>query len=821
MTKKKKTKNEKNPRLSREEIQKLATGLIETLAQSKSESFTLRQLYKRIGLTEKEQKENLREIVDTASTVENSTAKKEEPKKEAQEVKHEIKKEEPKTNPNQNGKQTNSSQPQKQNNQQNQKAASNSKETVRNTTVQKQVLSDKSDKSNRLDNEQKDEVKSVKSHTELQKNEYIGTVDAGRDSSYIICEGLEEDAWVGSHKIKGAINGDIVKIRLTGNKKGKNPEAEVVEIVERGRTEFVGNVQLLNRFAFVVVESKKMKMDIFVPLDNLNGATNDDKVIVKIVKWSEEKGKNPVGEVTEILGKAGENEAEIHAIMVEFGLPMDFDEKLIQKAEEVPDDLTDKEFKKRRDFRPVLTFTIDPVDAKDFDDAISLAYLPNGNYEIGVHIADVTHYIKPNTLLEKEAQKRATSVYLVDRVVPMLPERISNHLCSLRPQEEKLAFSAVFELDKNGSVHNRWYGKTVIYSDRRFTYEEAQERIETKEGDYADEINVLNDLAKKLQAKRFKHGAISFETQEVKFQLDENGKPLGVIPKIRKDAHKLVEEFMLLANKSVAEFVYRYKNGKEKNTMVYRVHDDPDPEKLNNLRLMAKNFGYEINIEPEHFAASLAKLVIDTEGKPEYETLQSLAIRSMAKAVYTTKATGHFGLAFEHYSHFTSPIRRYPDMMAHRLLEKYLSNNIKSVDPAKFESMCRHSSDMEKRASDAERASIRYKQAAFMAAHIGEVFEGMVTGVTEWGLYVEITSTACEGMIRLSDLKGDYFEYEPKNQRVIGRKSQKTYTLGNKVEVRVKNVDMEKRTIDLLMETEEEFYVSTNKSRKPRTGRRR
>jgi ribonuclease R len=805
MTKKKKTKNEKNPRLSREEIQKLATGLIETLAQSKSESFTLRQLYKKMGLTEKEQKENIRELVETAAAPENSTSQKEESKEE--------KKEEPKNNNTQNKTVSTS--------QNNQKQSSKQvvKETSRDTTVQKQAISDASHK---LDNEQKDEAKKVKSHTELQKNEYIGTVDGGqRDSSYIICEELEEDAWVGGHKIKGAITGDIVKIKLTGNQKGKNPEAEVLEIVERGRTEFVGNVQLLNRFAFVVVESKKLKMDIFVPLDNLNGATNDDKVIVKVVKWSEEKGKNPVGEITEILGKAGENEAEIHAIMVEFGLPMDFDEKLIKKAEEVSDDLTPQEFKKRRDFRPVLTFTIDPHDAKDFDDAISLAYLPNGNYEIGVHIADVTHYIRPNTLLEKEAQQRATSVYLVDRVVPMLPERISNNLCSLRPQEEKLAFSAVFELDQHGSVHKRWYGKTVIYSDRRFTYEEAQERIESKEGDYADEINVLNDLAKKLQVKRFKHGAISFETQEVKFLLDENGKPLGVIQKIRKDAHKLVEEFMLLANKSVAEFVYRYKNGKEKNTMIYRVHDDPDPDKLANLKAMAKSFGYDINVEPEFFAASLAKLVQDTEGKPEYETLQSLAIRSMAKAIYTTKATGHFGLAFEHYSHFTSPIRRYPDMMAHRLLEKYLNNNIKSVDPTKYESMARHSSDMEKRASDAERASIRFKQAEFMAAHIGEVFEGMVTGVTEWGLYVEVTSTACEGMIRLSDLKGDYFEYEPKNQRVIGRKSQKTYTLGNKVEVRVKGVDMEKRTIDLLMETEEESYVSSNKSRKPRTGRRR
>ncbi len=544
MTKKKKTKNEKNPRLSREEIQKLATGLIETLAQSKSESFTLRQLYKRIGLTEKEQKENLREIVETAST-ENSIAKKEEPKIESKaESKTEsntTQKQESKNNSNQNNKTDTS---------QKQTSKQVAKEITRDLPVQKKVLSDD------LDKEQKQEVRKVKLNVDLKKDEYIGTVDGGRDSSYIICEGLEEDAWVGSHKIQGAITGDTVKIKLTGKQKGKNPEAEVVEIIERGRTEFVGNIQLLNRFAFVNVEAKKLKLDIFVPLDNLNGATHDDKVVVKVLKWSEEKGKNPLGEIVEVLGKVGENEAEIHAIMVEFGLPMEFDEKLIQKAQEVPDDLTAKEFKKRRDFRPVLTFTIDPADAKDFDDAISLAYLPNGNYEIGVHIADVTHYIRPNTLLEKEAQRRATSVYLVDRVVPMLPERISNNLCSLRPQEEKLAFSAVFELDKNGSVHKRWYGKTVIYSDRRFTYEEAQERIESKEGDYADEINVLNDLAKKLQSKRFKHGAISFETQEVKFELDENGKPLGVIPKIRKDAHKLVEEFMLLANKSVAEFVY-------------------------------------------------------------------------------------------------------------------------------------------------------------------------------------------------------------------------------------------------------------------------
>ncbi|WP_291721349.1 ribonuclease R, partial [Bernardetia sp.] len=720
---KKKSKNEKNPRLSREEVQKLATGLIETLAQSKSESFTLRQLYKKIGLDTQDEKENFREIVGTAS----ENTKKESENKSANKDKRESK-----TNKN------------------------TSESDKKNTDLpkRKDVVGDGTHPNK---SKNADFKLDTKSKTTLEKGEYIGVVDGGmRDYSYVICEELEEDAWVGQHKIKSAITGDTVKIKLTGKQKGKNPEGEVIEVVERGRTEFVGNVQLFNRFAFVIVESKKMKMDIFVPLDNLNGATNNDKVVVKITEWTEDKDKNPVGEVIEVLGKAGENEAEIHAIMVEFGLPMEFDEKLIKKAEDVPDDLTKEEFKKRKDFRPTLTFTIDPHDAKDFDDAISLSYLPNGNYEIGVHIADVTHYIRPNTLLEKEAQKRATSVYLVDRVVPMLPERISNNLCSLRPQEEKLAFSAVFELDKNGSVHKRWYGKTVIYSDRRFTYEEAQERIETKEGDYADEINILNDIAKKLQAKRFRHGAISFETQEVKFKLDENGKPLGVIPKIRKDAHKLVEEYMLLANKSVAEFVYNYKGGKEKNTMIYRVHDDPDPEKLANLKAMAKTFGYDINTDPEHFAESLAKLVKATEGKPEYETLQSLAIRSMAKAVYTTKATGHYGLSFDHYSHFTSPIRRYPDMMAHRLLEKYLKKNVKSINPAKYESLARHSSDMEKRASDAERASIRFKQAEFMADHIGEVFEGMVSGVTEWGLYVEITSTACEGMIRLSDLKGDY-----------------------------------------------------------------
>ncbi|WP_051203556.1 ribonuclease R [Hugenholtzia roseola] len=656
---------------------------------------------------------------------------------------------------------------------------------------------------------------------------YRGTIDyISREYSYILCEELEKDAFVNSRKVLGAIDGDEVEFFLTGKSRGRNPEAEVLEVVSRKREEFVARLEMFNRYAFAIIDQRKVQLHVFIPPQGINEAEHGQKVVVRITEWSSEREKNPVGEVVRVLGQAGENETEIHAIMLEFNLPTDFDEKLIEKASQIPDTIDEIEIAKRRDLRPITTFTIDPFDAKDFDDALSIRQLKAGTsqadsiWEIGVHIADVTHYVHPLSLLEKEAQKRATSVYLVDRVVPMLPERLSNELCSLRPHEDKLTFSAVFEMNEEGKILKSWFGKTVIHSDRRFTYEEAQERIESGEGDFATEILKLNQIAKNLQEKRFQQGAIGFETQEVKFKLDENGIPIAVIPKERKEAHKLIEEFMLLANKKVAEFVYQYQGGGEKNVMVYRTHDNPDPEKLENLRNFAKGFGYEVDTRPEKVAFSIQKLIDDTEGKPEANVLQQLAIRSMAKAKYTTQPIGHFGLAFEHYSHFTSPIRRYPDMMAHRLLEKYLNNNTKGVAKQKFEELCRHASEMEKRAADAERASIRYKQAEYMSKMIGETFAGIITGITEWGIYVEITETACEGMARLSDLKDDHYEYDARNQRYIGQRTQKVYALGADVEVEVKAVDIERRTIDLRL-VELEPIIQKTASRTRRRGRRR
>ncbi len=479
-------------------------------------------------------------------------------------------------------------------------------------------------------------------------------------------------------------------------------------------------------------------------------------------------------------------------------MPFKFPDAVSLQADKLEDGVIPDEIAKRRDIRNMLTFTIDPLDAKDFDDALSLRKLDNGHYEVGIHIADVTHYVRPNTLLEKEAHERATSVYLVDRTIPMLPEKISNELCSLRPNEDKLTFSAIFELDENAHIKNEWFGKTVIHSDRRFTYEEAQERIESKSGDFFAELTTLNELALKLRVERFMRGSINFETTEVRFDLDENGKPVSLRVKERKDAHKLVEEFMLLANKRVAEYVYKMKKGKVKNTFVYRSHDYPDPEKLNAFSIFAKKFGHDLHIEEAAISKSLNNLIEDIEGKPEQNVLQTLAIRSMAKAKYTTEPKGHFGLAFQHYTHFTSPIRRYPDMMVHRMLLHYLSSG-NMLDKEKYEKKCQHSSDMEKIAADAERASIKYKQVEFMESVVGESFDGIVSGVTEWGIFVEITQTKCEGMVRLSDLNDDYYIFEPDQFRVIGQNNHKIITLGDDVYVKVVRTDINRRTIDLEM----------------------
>ncbi|PRY15012.1 RNAse R [Pontibacter ummariensis] len=639
-------------------------------------------------------------------------------------------------------------------------------------------------------------VDSDKYMLNLRVNIITGRVDlANSKYAYIVSEETEEDVRVFREHLNYAMDGDLVKVEVLPTVRGGRAEGIVVEVLERTRTELVGIMELSKNFGFVVPDFKKLYFDVFVGESGLNGAQAGDKVLVKIVEWPKTHGKNPTGEVVRVFGPAGEHEAEIHSIMAEFGLPFEFPETVEEEAESISDKITEAEIGKRRDFRDVTTFTIDPADAKDFDDALSIQKLENGNWEIGVHIADVTHYVTPKSILEKEAFHRATSVYLVDRTIPMLPERLSNGLCSLRPHEEKLTFSAVFELDDNGKLYDSWFGRTVIYSDRRFAYEEAQERIETGEGDFAEEINILNNIAKKLKDKRFKNGAISFETTEVKFKLDENGKPLYIYVKERKDAHKLIEEFMLLANKKVAEYVYNLGKGKRRPTMVYRTHGSPDPEKLSTFSLFARKFGYKVDPDGD-ISEELNNLTEEIEGKPEQSVLQNLAIRTMAKAKYSTEPEGHFGLAFDHYSHFTSPIRRYPDMMAHRLLQHYLDGG-KSEDKEEYEERCRHSSEMEKRAADAERASIKYKQVEFMKDTIGNQYKGIVSGVTEWGIFVEIEENKCEGMVRLSDLNDDYYELDANNYRIIGRQSKRIISFGDEVLVEVKSANLNDRTIDL------------------------
>ncbi len=615
--------------------------------------------------------------------------------------------------------------------------------------------------------------------------------------AFIISDDFEEDIWVGSDDINFALDGDKVKVKVHSYAEGRRPEGSIVEILERRRDEFVGKIELSERYAFVIADSKKMHLDIFVPNNATKKAKNGDKVIVKIKQWHDEKN-SPVGVVQEVLGKAGEHHTEMHAILAEFDLPLKFPDHVMDEARRIRSRVTKTEIKKRRDFRHIPTFTIDPADAKDFDDALSIRPMGDNRWEIGVHIADVTHYVRPNTALEEEAFRRATSVYLVDRVIPMLPEKLSNELCSLKPHEDRLTFSAVFDIDIEGNVTQQWFGRTIIHSDRRFAYEEAQEVIDNREGDFARELQVLNDIAKKLNAQRFKEGAINFETLEVKFQLDEDGRPMSIYIKERKDAHKLIEEFMLLANKKVAEFVHGLKDNDRPKTMVYRIHEKPDADKLQNFSVFAKKFGHDIALNGKAVSSSINKLVQKTTNTPQQDILQSLAIRTMAKARYSTEAIGHFGLAFQHYTHFTSPIRRYPDMMAHRLLQRYLDGK-RSENQKKYEEKCQHSTDREKKAADAERASIKYKQVEFMQnMDTRRAFDGVVTGVTEWGVYVEINETKCEGMVRMSDIVDDFYELDSENYRVIGKRNKKIIAFGDSVKVKVKETNLEKRTMDLV-----------------------
>jgi ribonuclease R len=631
-----------------------------------------------------------------------------------------------------------------------------------------------------------------------------GKISMANDGSAFLIpdDEFEKDIYIGPRKLRTALHGDVVKLHVYESSKGKRKEGEVVEIVKRAKMEFTGIIKISQHFAFFIPDDRKMLHDIFIPLEDLNGAKNGMKALAKIVDWPA-GAKNPVGVIKSILGKQGENNTEMNAILAEYGFPLSFPEEVEKEAQEISTEITQKEIAKRRDFRDVTTFTIDPFDAKDFDDAISFKILENGNYEVGVHIADVSHYLIPDSALDKEAYDRGTSVYLVDRVIPMLPEVLSNGLCSLRPKEEKYCFSAVFELDKEANIHNQWFGKTVIYSDKRFAYEDVQQIIEAKDGEFSEEILTLNALAYKLREKKFKHGAINFESTEVKFKLDETGKPIGVYVKERNDSHKLIEDFMLLANKKVAEFIAKKGKGKHKYTFVYRAHDTPKPESLKAFAEFAAKFGHKISTKTDRETAkSLNKLMADVEGTKEQNVLTSLAIRSMAKAIYTTKSSSHYGLAFDFYTHFTSPIRRYPDVMVHRLLEHYL-NNGENVSAEHYEKMCQHSSQMEKKAADAERASIKYKQAEYLEDNIGQMYKGIISGVTEWGMYVEIEENKCEGMIRLRDISDDFYTLDEKNYCIIGQKKKKKYQLGDEVKIKVKRVDLAKRQIDFSLVIED------------------
>ena len=624
-----------------------------------------------------------------------------------------------------------------------------------------------------------------------------GKVDMkANGSAYIISEETENDVYIPRGNTQHALHNDLVKVYLYRRKKRGRQEGEIVDVIERARTEFVGQIEISGRFAFFIADSNKMPVDIFVPLDKIGEAENKQKVVVRMTDWPD-KAQSPFGEVIEVLGNPGEHDVEMHSILAEYGLPFKFPDHVEAEANYINTEITKEEIAKRRDMRTTTTFTIDPVDAKDFDDALSVKKLDNGNWEIGVHIADVSHYLKEDSALEEEAVTRATSVYLVDRVVPMLPEILSNKVCSLRPNEEKLTFSAVFEMDENANVLNKWFGRTVINSDRRFTYEEAQDVIENKEGDLKEEILLLDKLAKIMREQRSNKGAISFDKVEVKFKLNEQHEPVGIYFKESKDSNHLIEEFMLLANKKVAEFIGANKKGEPTGTtFVYRIHDDPDPEKLASLQTFVKQFGYQMRIgDQKAVSQSLNKLLKDVHGKAEANMVETLAVRTMSKAKYTTENIGHYGLAFDYYTHFTSPIRRYPDVMVHRLLQYYLDGG-KTVAKDEWERKCEHSSDREMLASKAERESIKYMQVKYMEDHRDQEFLGVISGVTEWGMYVEIIDNKCEGLVRIREIKDDYYTFDQKNYCLVGDVTKNIFQLGDQVMVRVKNTDLEKKQLD-------------------------
>lgn len=608
---------------------------------------------------------------------------------------------------------------------------------------------------------------------------------------------------VAERNSRHALNGDKVRVEISANRRGQEPEARVIEIIEPKDQVFIGTLNVEKNYASLVTDSKFLAADIIIPRSKLKGGKTGDKAIVRITQWREEE-MNPKGVVVDILGKKGENNAEMHAILAEFGLPYNYPTNVEKAANAIDAGITPREIAKREDFRKVTTFTIDPRDAKDFDDALSIRKLKNGRWEVGVHIADVTHYVSPTSIIEKEAKQRATSVYLVDRTIPMLPEHLSNGICSLRPNEEKLTYSVIFEMDEKANVLDYRIVRTVIKSDRRFTYEEAQQIIETGEGDFKNEILTLDKLAKELRKRRYDNGALEFDRAEVRFEIDKDGKPVSVFFKESKDANKLIEEFMLLANVTVAQHIGKVPKGKKAKTFVYRVHDNPDPEKINNFSQIAARFGFKVKTEgtPKEVNKGINRLLKDVKGRGEENMLSILAIRSMAKAMYTTENVGHYGLAVPFYTHFTSPIRRYPDMMVHRLLAKYAEGG-RSADKMKLEDECKHSSEMEQLAANAERASIRYKQVEFMQDRLGEVYEGVISAVTEWGFYVELDENKCEGLVPVRDLADDYYDFDEKNFCLTGRKYHHKYTLGDIVRVQVARADLDKKQLDFALVLDE------------------
>jgi ribonuclease R len=642
----------------------------------------------------------------------------------------------------------------------------------------------------------------------VSKDYYEGKIDmTGRKTAYFVCSDLEEDVFIPTNNLNHALDKDIVKVYVYNRRKGKRPEGEVIEVIERNKTDFVGVIDIQKNFSFVSTANPKMYTDIFIPKDKIGEAEQGDVVLVHIEDWPS-RADSPFGKVIKVLGKPGEHDTEIHAILAEYGLPAEFPIEVETYAQKIDTSIEASEIAKRRDMRDTLTFTIDPKDAKDFDDALSYKKLENGNYEIGIHIADVSYYLEEGTILDDEAYQRATSVYLVDRVVPMLPEVLSNFACSLRPNEEKYTFSAIFEITEKSQVVNQWFGRTVIYSDQRFSYEEAQYIIETKDDVIPEEISItgssyqvseaivsatlkMDELAKIFRKRRMADGAISFDKVEVKFNLDEAGEPQGVYFKVSKDANHLIEEFMLLANKKVAEFI-----GKQKKTFIYRIHDEPNEDKLIAMQTVIAKFGYKIDFRNKgDISKSLNALMEEVNGKKEQNLIDTLAIRSMSKAKYSTDNIGHYGLAFDYYSHFTSPIRRYPDVMVHRLLQHYLDGG-KSVDEETYETKCVHSSTMEGLATNAERDSIKYMQVKYMQDHQDQEFLGVISGVTEWGIYVEIIENKCEGMCRIRDIKDDYYTFDEKQYALTGATSGKLLQLGDEIYVKVKNADLVKKQLD-------------------------